>query len=72
MHRLCFVLTSPFALNAFLRPHLERLSAAHDITVYVGADGMELDPPASSRVRLKPLAIRREINLWADLKPCLC
>lgn len=68
VRRLCFVLTSPFALNAFLRPHLERLSAIHDITVYVGADGTQMSPLAPGRVRVVPLAIMREINLWADLK----
>lgn len=71
MRRLCFVLTSPFALNAFLRPHLERLSASYDITVCVNMDNPEVVPVVPERVRLVPLNIARQISIWSDLKTLL-
>jgi glycosyltransferase involved in cell wall biosynthesis len=71
MLKLCFVLTSPFALNAFLRPHLERLSASYDITVCTNVHDSDFTPQLPDRVRLVPLKILRRISLWSDLKALL-
>lgn len=71
MRRLCFVLTSPFALNAFLRPHLERLSKSYDITVCINVDESEVAPLLPERVRLVSLPITRKISLWSDIKTLL-
>jgi glycosyltransferase involved in cell wall biosynthesis len=68
MRRLCFVMTSPFALNAFLRPHLERLSANSDITVCVNMDDPEVAPVVPGHVQLVPLRIARQISVWSDLR----
>lgn len=68
MKKICFVLTIPFTLNAFLRPHLERLSAIYDITVCVNMDDPEVAPTVPEQVRLVPLGIVRQINVWSDLK----
>lgn len=71
MNRICFVLTIPFTLNAFVRPHLERLSRIYDITICVNMDDSEIAPVVPQQVRLVQLAIRREIALWSDLKTLL-
>lgn len=71
MNKICFVLTIPFTLNAFLRPHLERLSAIYDITVCVNLSDSEVVPVVPARVRVVPLGIVRQIDLWADLKTLL-
>lgn len=68
MKKICFVLTIPFTLNAFLRPHLERLSATYDITVCVNMDDPEVVPAVPERVRLVPLGIVRQISVGSDLK----
>lgn len=68
MNSLCIVLTSPFTLNAFVRPHLERLSKSYDITICVNRDDSEILPDVPAQVRLVHLGIVRRISLWADLK----
>lgn len=68
MHKICFVLTIPFTLNAFLRPHLERLSKIYDITICVNMDDSAILPIVPRGVQLVQLDIVRPIALWADLK----
>lgn len=71
MNKICFVLTIPFTLNAFVRPHLDRLSRIYDITICVNMDDSEIPPVVPQQIRLVQLAIRRQIALWADLKTLL-
>lgn len=71
MNKICFVLTIPFTLNAFVRPHLDRLSRIYDITICVNMDDSEIPPVVPQQVRLVQLAIRRQIALWSDLKTLL-
>lgn len=71
MKKICFVLTIPFTLNAFVRPHLERLSRIYDITICVNMDDSEIAPVVPQPVRLVQLAIRRQIALWSDLNTLL-
>jgi glycosyltransferase involved in cell wall biosynthesis len=71
MSKICFVLTSPFALNAFLRPHLELLSSSHDITVCTKVDKSDVAPSLPEGVRLVSLQINRNISLWQDIKTLL-
>jgi glycosyltransferase involved in cell wall biosynthesis len=68
LNKICFVLTIPFTLNAFVRPHLERLSRIYDITICVNMDGSEIAPVVPQQVRLVQLDIRRQIAVWSDLK----
>ena len=67
MPRLCFVVTSPLGLNAFLRPHIERLSAQYQISVCVGNDPDGVKPELPGSVELHRIAIRRDISPLADL-----
>ena len=71
MNRICVVLTIPFTLNAFVRPHLERLSKTYDITICVNMDDSEILPVVPSQVRLVQLGIVRQIALWSDFKTLL-
>jgi glycosyltransferase involved in cell wall biosynthesis len=68
LNKLCIVLTIPFTLNAFVRPHLERLSSSYDITICVNMDDSEILPIVPPQVRLVQLGIVRRIALWADLR----
>lgn len=65
------VLTIPFTLNAFVRPHLERLSKTYDITICVNMDDSAILPVVPSQVRLVQLGIVRQIALWSDFKTLL-
>lgn len=67
MPRLCFVLTSPLALNAFLVPHLVKLSGSHDITVCVNQRESVEIKPLPEGVHIVDLEIRRTISPWSDL-----
>ena len=66
--RLCFVLTSPLAVNAFLRPHLERLVANYCISVCVNVEDSEVAPLVPDQVQLVPMKIMRQISIGSDLK----
>lgn len=68
MNKLCIVLTIPFTLNAFVRPHLERLSRSYDITICLNMADSEILPIVPPQVRLVQLGIVRRIALWADLR----
>lgn len=68
MKKICFVLTIPFTLNAFLRPHLDRLSAIYDITICVNTNDSGILPVVPDQVRLIPIGIVRQIDVWSDLK----
>lgn len=67
MPRLCIVLTVPFTLNAFVRPHLERLVHIFDVTVCVNMRNAEIPPMVPDRVRLHQLDIERPISPLADM-----
>lgn len=68
MNRICFVLTIPFTLNAFVRPHLDRLSASYDVTIFLNMKDTDIVPVVPSRVRLVQLGIIRQIALLEDLR----
>jgi len=64
--RICFVVSSPITSNAFLIPHVIRLSSEYDITLCMNAEGSEVVPVIPPGVTLKTLDIRRKIDLFAD------
>ncbi len=68
MNTIAIVLTVPFTLNAFVRPHLERLAQDYDITVFLNMEASEIRPVVPPQVRLVQLGIARRVALWADLK----
>lgn len=67
MARLCIVLTVPFTLNAFVRPHLDYLLRMFEITVCVNMRNGKIPSFVPQEVRLKQLDIERRISPWADL-----
>lgn len=67
MRRLCFIVTSPLGLNAFLRPHIEKLSTQYQISVCVSSDPEGVRPELPASVELHSIAIRRDISPVADL-----
>lgn len=68
MHRVCFVLTSPFAVNGFLLNHLRVLANSFAITLVVNTHEYALSPELDERVRVVHLDIARKIDLFSDLK----
>ena len=68
---ICMVLTSPFALNAFLLGHLCTLAEDYRITVCVNTMESPVSPQLDSRIELLHIPITRSINLWADIRALL-
>lgn len=69
--RMAVVITSAFPLNAFLRPHLERLRRDFEITVYVNTGDMGVVPDVPPEVKVVHLPLRRNISPFADLAALL-
>lgn len=71
LNKICFVLTIPYTLNAFVRPYLERMSGDYDITIFLNMENSDILPVVPPGVRLVQLGIVRQIALWADLNTLL-
>lgn len=67
----CVILTSPFALNAFLLPQLGALADRYDVTVCVNALDGSVSARLDPRVELIHLDIRRPVSLISDLRALL-
>jgi len=68
LKRVCFVLTSPFAVNGFLLNHFRVLADYYAITLLVNTLEYPLSAKLDSRVRIVHLAIERKISPLRDLK----
>lgn len=65
--KICFVLTSPLALNAFLIDQLAQLCLKYSVTVYVNTREVPVSERLDARVQLRHIEIKRQISLWSDL-----
>ena len=69
-HRLsiCFVVTTPFAVNAFLINHLNTLANSHQVTLYVN---LSLYPLSSeldcSKVKVINVDLERKLSVKKDI-----
>lgn len=68
MRRVCFVLTSPFAVNGFLLNHFRVLADHYAITLLVNTLEYPLSSKLDPRVRVVHLAIERQISPVQDMK----
>lgn len=68
MKRVCFVLTSPFAVNGFLLNHFRVLADHYAITLLVNTLEYSLSGKLDCRVRVVHLAIARQISPIRDIK----
>jgi glycosyltransferase involved in cell wall biosynthesis len=67
MKSICIVVASDMTITAFLMKHLEGLSGRYAVSVVANTHA-DLLKDSGLPVRVIPVAIRREISLWADLK----
>lgn len=66
MKSICFVATSPFAVNAFLLEHLHMLSQYFQVTLCVNTDEYPLSRLIDERVQVLHVPIERKISLFND------
>jgi glycosyltransferase involved in cell wall biosynthesis len=64
---ICFVVTTPFAVNAFLRTHLLALSQVYEVTLCVNTTAYPLDPAIGRAIRVRHVDIERKIAPFLDL-----
>ena len=65
--KLLFVVSSPFALNNFLKPHIICLKHVFDIHICVNESLYEIDPDIKDGVQIYDVPIHRKISLFKDL-----
>ena len=65
--KLLFVVSSPFALNSFLKPHIICLKHDFDIHICVNESLYEIDPDIKDGVQIYDIPIQRKISLLKDL-----
>jgi glycosyltransferase involved in cell wall biosynthesis len=64
---LVFVVTTPFAVNAFLRTHLLALAKTYEVTLCVNTTAYSLVEDVARAVRVRHVDIARKIAPWQDL-----
>jgi hypothetical protein len=67
-HSLVFVVTTPFAVNAFLRVHLIALAETYEVTLCVNTAAYPLVDDVARMVRVYHIDIARRIRPWQDLR----
>ncbi len=66
--RIALVATVPFAMNWFMRAHINRLSETYDVTLISSGDGAELAAMLGAHVAFIPVQIERRVSPFADLR----
>ena len=64
---ICFVSTSAYALNYFLKSHLNALCDHHQITVCLNKNELEPSVDLSAEIRIQHFPISRKISLFTDI-----
>jgi glycosyltransferase involved in cell wall biosynthesis len=64
---LCFIMTSPYCMNAFLLGHFQRLAREFRILVLLNVEHSEFPILPSSDFEVRHIALYREIAPWHDL-----
>ena len=65
--KICIVATVPYALNMFMRPHIEMLSLDYDVTLIANCDVREVSGLIAEHVHFISVKVHRKISLWRDL-----
>lgn len=68
MRRILFVVTSPFAVNAFLRSHLLTLSKSNEVLLCVNTKAYPLLKEVTLNIRVHHIDIERKIYPLKDLR----
>lgn len=67
MKSICFVATTPFAINAFLLGHLRALAGTYRVSLCVNVNAYPLSESLDPRVRVVNIGIRRKMSPLYDL-----
>ncbi|MFZ4775540.1 MAG: glycosyltransferase [Terrimicrobiaceae bacterium] len=64
---VCFILSSPYFLNAFLLGHIHRISLDFRVLVFLNLQNDDVRVAPSADFETRHIAIRRDIAPWHDL-----
>jgi len=67
-HRLCFVVSSPMTVAAFLAPHISRVAKDCRVTVVANYDGKPPPPALLGVATFLDVPIERKVRLLRDLR----
>lgn len=65
---MCFVVTTPFAVNAFLLGHLRALAERYRVSLCVNTGDYPLSKSIDPRIRVLDIGIRRKLAPLSDLQ----
>jgi len=68
---ICFVVTSEFAVRAFLLAHIQALSKSYNVTLLVNSQSLSLIEEFNIQARVIHINIQRNINLISDFSTLL-
>ncbi len=71
MKKVCFIVTTPFAVNAFLKSHLIALSEVYEVLLCVNLQAYPLTPELNKYVRVIDVGLERKISPMKDLAALL-
>jgi glycosyltransferase involved in cell wall biosynthesis len=65
---ICFVATTPFAVNVFLKDHLLGLAKNYKVVLCVNLGAFRLSNEIAEKVTVIDLAIQRKVSIYQDIK----
>ncbi len=65
--KVCIVTTVPFALNVYMKPHIEMLSENYDVTLITSGAPEDVACLLGPNVRFINVKIERKVFFWKDL-----
>jgi len=65
---ICFVATTPFAVNAFLKDHLLALAKNYKVVLCVNLEAFSLSDEIAEKVTVIDIAIQRKVSIYQDIK----
>lgn len=70
-NKICLVATVPFALQAFMKPHIAMLSEQYDVTLIANGFESDISSLLNNNVHFIPVSISREVSIFADIAALL-
>jgi glycosyltransferase involved in cell wall biosynthesis len=68
LKKICFIATTPYAVNPFLKAHLLHLSKFYDVILYVNEKVYPLDDEIRKTVSVHHCDIERKISFFQDVR----
>lgn len=71
MRKICFIATTPYAVNPFLKAHLLHLSKFYEVILCVNQNVYPLDDEIKKTIAVHHFGIERKISFFKDIRALL-